>query len=195
MRLDDETYEEIKGEVARCIKTYGLYYPFSAFDLADKLGVKLIPYSHMPADKQEDLMQVSKDAFLVENGFETTIYYNDEMPFERMDMSMFHEIGHFILEHNHDNSKNDFAKESEAAFFAKYMKAPLPLVNLLPEKTISAIEKTFRLSHEATGYVFCNYRKWVNRFHGVYTDYETMILAHGREGILGLISNLMKEAG
>ncbi len=149
----------------------------------------------MSMDVRKILLQVSKDAFLVEKGFEATIYYNDEMPFERMDMSIFHEIGHFILEHNHDNKKNDFMKESEAAFFAKYIKAPLPLVHLLPAKTIPAIEKTFRLSHEAAGHVHSNYRNWMGRFRGVFTNYEITILAHGRDGILGLISKKMKEAG
>jgi len=195
MRLDDEAYEEVKAEVANCIKQCRLKYPFSARDLAKILGIKLVPYRFLKSEEVALAMITSKDAFLLEAGFHAIIFFNDEILQERQEMSIFHEIGHFILEHNHDKTKSDEKKEAEAGFFAKYIMAPTVLVDLLPEKSSEAIEKIFKVSHQAANIMQSNYRSWKGRFHGIYTDYEKTILAHGREGILGLIGNLMKEVG
>lgn len=195
MRLDDETYEEIKGEVANCIKQSGLYYPFSASHLAKTMQIKLIPYRKLTNKELAFAMATSKDAFLCECYFTTIIFFNDEVFSERQEMSIFHEIGHYVMEHNHDTTKSDEVKEAEAKFFAKYIMAPPVLVDLLPDKSIETIEKIFKVSHQVACIAQSNYRSWKGRFHGIYTEYEKTILEIGKDGTLGLIGKKMKEAG
>lgn len=64
MRLDDATYEFIKQEVVHLFVTHEVScIPINGFELAYKMGIKLIPYSVLPAQKREQLIGASKDSF------------------------------------------------------------------------------------------------------------------------------------
>ena len=45
------------------------------------------------------------------------------------------------MDHNTTPDKSDDVKEAEAKFFAKYAKAPMPLIHLLPIVTTETIQK------------------------------------------------------
>ena len=191
MYLDEETYEEIKGEVAHYLVQCGMSYPLNADEFARRMEIKFIPYSELGNDAYIEAMRASRDGFLCEkNCAYTYIFFNDERMKERQDMSLLHEIGHQVLDHNSTPNKSDEVKEAEAKFFAKYAKAPMPLIHLLPIVTTETIQKAFGLSREAAKYALDNYRKWLDRFNGTYTDYEQKILSLKRDGLNAYIEEL-----
>ena len=129
MRLSDERYEEIKAEVIDLFIRYDVRcIPISGFELAMKMNIILAPYSSLSEEQRNAALEISSDGFYFEPGDGTEkIYYNDEVGYERCNMTILHEIGHAVLGH-HDGMDQDEA-ESEAAFFAKYAAAPPPLIH------------------------------------------------------------------
>ena len=45
MYLDEETYEEIKGEVAHYLVQCGMSYPLNVDEFIRKMNMEVIPYS------------------------------------------------------------------------------------------------------------------------------------------------------
>ena len=162
MYLDDETYEEIKGEVAHYLCECDMSYPLDVNEFARRMNLNVVPYSTLGCDAYMAAMRTSRDGFLCEKNYAYAyVFLNDERMSERQDSSILHEIGHFVMDHNTTPDKSDDVKEAEAKFFAKYAKAPMPLIHLLPIITISTIQKAFGLSYEAAGYALDNYKKWL----------------------------------
>ena len=191
MYLDEETYEEIKGEVAHYLVQCGMSYPLNVDEFICKMNMEVIPYSALGHRAYFAAMEASKDGFLCEkNCAYAYVFFNDSKIDERQDVSKLHEIGHFVMDHNTTPEKSDDVKEAEAKFFAKYAKAPMPLIHLLPIVTTETIQKAFGLSREAAKYALDNYRKWLDRFNGTYTDYEQKILSLKRDGLNAYIEEL-----
>jgi len=66
MRLEDEQYEEIKRTVIDTFSVYGIRcIPISAFEMATKMGIKVIPYSALSEEKRSAAMRESKDGFSI----------------------------------------------------------------------------------------------------------------------------------
>lgn len=174
MRLSDETYEFIKGEVVALFERYDVRcIPISGFELAYKMGICLIPYSSLSEESKAAAMRFSSDGFYMEDlDGNDIIYYNDEVSYERMNMTILHEIGHCVLDHK-GNSKQE---ETEAQFFAKYAIAPPPLVNKIHPDCPEEIEVVFNLSHTAAVYAFEYYKKWLLYGGREYTEYEQRLL-------------------
>lgn len=191
MYLDEETYEEIKGEVAHYLVQCGMSYPLNVDEFIRKMNMEVIPYSALGHRAYFAAMEASKDGFLCEkNCAYAYVFFNDSKIDERQDVSKLHEIGHLVLDHNSTPNKSDDVKEAEAKFFAKYAKAPMPLIHLLPIVTTEIIQKAFGLSREAAKYALDNYRKWLDRFNGTYADYEQKILSLKRDGLNAYIEEL-----
>ena len=191
MYLDEETYEEIKGEVAHYLVQCGMSYPLNVDEFIRKMNMEVIPYSALGHRAYFAAMEASKDGFLCErNCAYAYVFFNDSKIDERQDVSKLHEIGHLVLDHNSTPNKSDDVKEAEAKFFAKYAKAPMPLIHLLPIVTTETIQKAFGLSREAAKYALDNYWKWLDRFNGTYTDYEQKILSLKRDGLNAYIEEL-----
>ncbi len=195
MRLEDKTYEELKIEVANCIQQCNLFYPLSVHNLAQALKIKLIPYCCLTEEEKILAIKASNDAFLCEKGYDVFIFFNDSIFEERREMSILHEIGHYILEHNHDSYKSNMIKEAEAAFFAKYIKAPPPLINLLPNISLWAIRSTFKLSEQAAGFALSNYKKWKKYSQGKLKNYETILVNHIKSQEQNKKDKSVKEVG
>ena len=191
MYLDDETYEEIKGEVAHYLCECDMSYPLDVNEFARRMNLNVVPYSTLGCDAYMAAMRTSRDGFLCEKNYAYAyVFLNDERMSERQDSSILHEIGHFVMDHNTTPDKSDDVKEAEAKFFAKYAKAPMPLIHLLPIVTTETIQKAFGLSREAAKYALDNYWKWLDRFNGTYTDYEQKILSLKRDGLNAYIEEL-----
>lgn len=175
MRLEKEQYEQIKQTV---IDTYLEYdvkcIPISAFELAVKMGIKVVAYSSLSKTKKEAAKKISFDGFSVEQEDGTwQIYYNDEgNNYERINRTIMHEIGHYSLGHVKEGTE----EEMEANFFAKYALAPPPLVHTLPAITVKAIKKAFNISWQAARYAYRYYQTWLNYGQEEYTDYERKLL-------------------
>ena len=130
MRLSNERYGEIKDEAINMLVQYKICsIPIIGFNVAEKLGIDVFPYSFLPNDKKEQTCVVSKDGlYCVDFSGKDNIFYNDEMSKERVNMTILHEIAHCVL--GHHDGMTDEEKESEAGFFAKYVIAPPPLMAL-----------------------------------------------------------------
>ena len=176
MRLEDDQYEEIKHTVIDTFLEYDIKcIPISAFEMAVKMGLTVIPYSALSAEQIDASMQFSEDGYSVETlDNEWIIYYNDSCRnYGRINQTIMHEIGHYIMGHTTGTPE----EEAEAKFFAKYALAPPPLIhNMLKPITQDAIEEKFCISHEAARYAFAYYNNWLKYGEIDYTEYEMKML-------------------
>ena len=178
-RLSDDRYEFIKEEVVHLFEHYSVNcIPINGFELAYKLGIRLIPYSTLSKKKRLASMRISPDGFFLETATEERIYFNDEKieeNFARVNMTILHEIAHDVLGHIGLEEYADI-EETEAGFFAKYGAAPPPLIHRLLVITPCAIKDFFCLSEEAAGYAYNYYQKWLRYGKSYYLPYEERLL-------------------
>ena len=177
MRLENEQYEEIKRVAIDTFSLYGIRcIPISAFEMATKIGIKIVPYSALNEEKRIAAMRESKDGFSIgsSQSQEWIIFYNDSCEsYGRINQTIMHEIGHYAMGHIKDGEE----EEAEANFFAKYALAPPPLIdNFIENVTPDAIRTTFDLSNQAAKYAYWYYRSWLYNGIGHYTDYEEKML-------------------
>lgn len=176
MRLDDDTYEEIKQAVADMFVDYDIKgVPLCSFEVAVKIGMSIIPYSALDPLARLKAVSYSEDGYSLEtNDGEWIIYYNDEdKDYSRINQTIMHEIGHYILGHIEEGE----AEEAEAKFFAKYALASPPLIhNMQKEKTVENIMVSFDIGYMAASYALQYYRKWIKYGKTDYVDYEIKII-------------------
>lgn len=170
-KLSNEKYEEIKKEAINLLEDYGMNkLPIDPFLLLKKMGIEVIPYSKAP---YEECMKLSEDAFILINRkdvLKSRIYYNDAQIKQRINMTLFHEVGHIQLEHrglnpikvvNYDiNSEYSEDEELEAKFFAKYISAPPVLVEAEGCREYEEISDKFDISPTAAINQKEYYEKW-----------------------------------
>ncbi len=178
-RLSDARYEFIKKEVVHLFEHYGVNcIPINGFELAYKIGIRLIPYSTLPKEKRRIAMRISPDGFFLETSTEERIYFNDykmEENYARVNMTILHEIAHDVLGHTGQEEYADI-EEAEAGFFAKYAAAPPPLVHRLPDSSPYTIQEAFCLSETAAWYAYDYYQKWLQFGKSYYLPYEEKLL-------------------
>ncbi len=174
MRLSNELYEFIKGEVVAVFEQYDVRcIPINGFNLACKMKMKLIPYSPLAKEKQMAAMELSKDGFYMEDiQGNNIIYYNDNILYERLNMTLLHEIGHCVLDHTGRSDE----EEAEASFFAKYAAAPPPLIHRLSDKSVESIAQAFCISITAAYIAREYYLKWLAYGGNWLRDYEVTLL-------------------
>lgn len=91
------------AEEARCI-------PISGFELASKMGVKMIPFSSLTEEKLGAAKTISPDGFYCEPGNGREYIFNDDQKeYTRCNMTILHEIGHAVLGHT-DETDPDVAE-------------------------------------------------------------------------------------
>ena len=177
MRLRNDTYEFIKGEVVAIFEEYHVKcIPISGFELAYNMGFQVIPYSSFSEKKRQKLMEIDEDGFFTDYDGKETIFYNDKVNYKRVNMTFLHEIGHCVLGHTEGMDREQV--EAEARFFAKYAAAPPPLIHMIRPKNSEDIMRIFDLSREAGGNAFRYYNKWLKKKHQVtkLTKYEVSML-------------------
>lgn len=172
--LSHKRYEEIKRIIVDLFIKYGVScIPVSGFELATKMGIKVIPYSAIHFSKRYLLLKKSEDGFCVEKTpGEWFIYYNDEIDYGRINHTIMHEIGHIVLDHSEDSE----LAEKEVRFFAKYALVPPVLVHKFKLNNPCSIADVFDVSFEAAGYALSYYKKWLQYGSSEYTDYEIALL-------------------
>lgn len=115
MRLKYIQYEEIKQTVINIFEEHEVKsIPISAFEIAIKMGLKVIPYSSLSEEKKLVSNKISLEGYSVElqNG-DWLIYYNDVCGnYGRINQNIMHEIGHYALDHLEGGDE----EESEAKF-------------------------------------------------------------------------------
>lgn len=177
MRLNNDTYEYIKREVIDLFVRYDVQsVPICGFELATQMGIHVVPYSALSKKKRQAAMTISSDGFYCEPGDgQEYIYYNDVcISYERINMTILHEVGHCAL--GHDGNTDPDIAEAEAGFFAKYAIAPPPLVHKIRPTCAADISRIFLISSEAASNAYAYYRKWLLCGPDDYTSYELVLL-------------------
>lgn len=178
-KFDDNTYEFIKGEVIHLFIKYQVKcIPVSGFEIATKMGIKLIPYSSLSPEKRKCAESVDPDGFVACAGTEECIYYNDvDHTYERQNMTILHEIAHIVLDHTGSPDNRD-REEDEADFFAKYAIAPPVLVDRINPQSYKEIYDHFDITYEAAHYAYDYYLAWKSHHQKTksYTQYEIALL-------------------
>jgi Zn-dependent peptidase ImmA (M78 family) len=138
------------------------------------MGIKLVPYSKLPAHVRKLVLASQEDGCCMprEDG-QIYIYYNDRKLWGRIRFTILHEIGHIALDHQ---EQSDVA-EAEANFFAKYAIAPPPLVHALGIPNVYQIMERFETTDECAHYVLNYYYKWLNYGAYHYTFNESRLQA------------------
>lgn len=176
MRLNDETYEYIKQEVANMFVEYDIKgTPISSFEVAIKIGLTVIPYSALNRKARRKAISYSEDGYSLEtNNGEWIIYYNDiDKDYSRINQTIMHEVGHYILGHIAEGDE----EEAEAKFFAKYaLASPALIHNMKEEKTVKNVMENFAIGYQAANYALDYYRKWLRYGAMDYEIYERQIL-------------------
>ena len=156
--IASERYEEIKEIIADMFEDLGYTeIPVNVFELCHKLDIDLIRYSSLTPNCVEYSMQFSNDGFNLfnVNVLRYQIFYNDQMPPERITFTIMHEIGHIMLEHEEHTEEN----EQEANFYAKTALVPLGLISKLNLKTSSDIADTFGIRFEFARNIVSHFNK------------------------------------
>lgn len=176
--LSNKRYEEIKRTVVDAFVRFDVTcVPVNGFEIATKMGVKVIPYSSKNMHIQELLLKKSEDGFCAEkNDGEWQIFYNDNQKYGRINNTLLHEIGHIVLDHSEDSE----LAEKEVKFFAKYALVPPVLVHKLQLRTPEEIVDVFDVSYEAAVYALNYYKKWLPHSRTL-KDYERRTLMQFRE--------------
>ena len=128
-------------------------FPIDEKRLAAEMGFALIPYSDLPERKRKEIESIIQTGFHIcskEKGYPVyTIVYNDKTEPGRAKLTVFHEIGHILLNHGSNPSPKE---ESEADYFAKQLAAPRCLLRLRGHAGVSEIHDLYGLSIEAAEY-------------------------------------------
>ncbi|MBO4495683.1 MAG: ImmA/IrrE family metallo-endopeptidase [Clostridiales bacterium] len=160
MRLPDETYEYIKGEIADIFKRLNIcQYPIDGRRLADKMGIAVVAYSSLSHDEMESVGKI-QDGYCVGSINQDFIVFDDACDPRRQEMTIRHEIGHLVLGHD-GNERNIMIQESEAKFFGKYLGAPPPLVHLAMLRHDCPLKEAFFLTNEAARFAGKYYFSWI----------------------------------
>lgn len=169
MILRDKRYEEIKKTVVDVFDKLDIHCtPISGFEIAIKLGAKIIPYSAKSKKTQTLMLKRSEDGFSVKRLGVWYIFYNERKPYGRINNTIMHENGHIVLDHTEDSE----LAEAEAKFFAKFALAPPVLIHKYKLNNVFEVAECFRISYEAAQYALSFYNKWLNYGEKCYTDYE-----------------------
>ena len=94
IKIPDQRYEEIKRIVVRMFVQYGVScILINGFEIAHKMGIKVIPCSAITPSKRWLLIKKSEDGFSVERtNRQWYIFYNDEKDYGRVNHTIMHEI-------------------------------------------------------------------------------------------------------
>ena len=172
-RLKDRRYEHIKRVAVNTLIECGIRdVPIDPFLICERRGYKLIKYSEK---YNEEDMAVVVEAF--PNGFNyydkgvRIIEYNDNYSIERIRTTILHEIGHIELKH----TKKCLLAETEAEWFAAYIIAPPPLVDLYDIEDILDVSARFNTSCECGFHCMRRYQTW-KRYTIFKKDYERQLV-------------------
>lgn len=174
VKLSEKRYEEIKKIVVDMFEKYDIScVPISGFEIAAKMGIKVIPYSAYPESAQRLMRKESTDGFsILKDTDEWVVFYDDSVNYLRVNNTIMHEIGHIVLDHTEDSA----LAEKEVNFFAKYALAPPVLIHKLKLNRAMDISNRFKISYEAACYAFNYYQKWLQHGGRFYKDYELHLL-------------------
>lgn len=168
-KLRNEKYEYIKKVVTRTLLECNINtLPIDPYKICEKRGYKLIKYSEKyKGENFEKVCAVFPNGFNYFLEGERIIEYNDTLLPERIRTTIFHEIGHIELKHTCQCS----LAETEAEWFAAYIIAPPPLIDLIKVNSLLELSIKFDTSKECAYHCMMRYIAW-KRVAWFKRDYE-----------------------
>lgn len=158
--LQSRDYDYIEEEANNLVEDLGFrFFPLNCFEVAERLGIVVIPYSELPEHARNEALAKSEDGYSRRKNGKYVICYNDEKPPTRIKFTIWHEIGHIQLGHLDGCEKSEERIEAEANHFAAYILAPLVFVFLLRLETPNDIADTFGISIDCACNVYTHYQK------------------------------------
>jgi Zn-dependent peptidase ImmA (M78 family) len=149
-------------------------FPIDVFDLAKRMGIKVLKYSAFEGEMQELLLKRSKDGFYSPSPNGPLIFYNDFINNEfKIRMTIAHEIKHYVCQ---DTEEDNELFEKEAKHFARYLLCPIPYLIFKNILSVFEIMDTFGLSNEAATNALSNVNNRTNRYGDRIFDYEKPLL-------------------
>jgi Zn-dependent peptidase ImmA (M78 family) len=155
MKLISHRYTEIEEKANEIIlKQKTVLPPFNPYIIAENLGIKVIRYSSLSDEYRSKMSRYfafeENDAFSYINPIknESKILVNDTIISSgRINFTIFHEIGHIILNHTEQSE----LAESEADVFACRIMMPYGIMRTIDEKDMNEdfIMEQFGASREA----------------------------------------------
>lgn len=157
-RLPSWRYEEIKKILSALLcLCHVTHFPISGFEIAHELGIRVIPYSHVSEKLREAYETASHDGFhIIDPKMHITIYYNDGMPYERVNFTLLHEIAHIVLGH----LEHSELAEKEANFAGGFMAAPPAVLDLINPQSPREVALVCQLSRQASIHAFNRLQSW-----------------------------------
>lgn len=161
-KINGEDYDRVMLEALNVLMDYGITsFPIRLDVLANKLHIRLIPYSTLKNVIYESLLKQDRlFGFCVEKkdtryGWKSyDLYYNDvDNNCARCRFTIAHEIGHIVLGHC-DKDEIDERDEALADYFAKCLLAPQCIIISEDLPCAEAIADRFGLSLQSSTFWF-----------------------------------------
>lgn len=134
-------------------------FPIDCFSILDHYNFMVFTYSQLheiDLELYELGTSLSNDAFS-DMGLRIAAY-NERLNQYRIRFSLMHELGHFILEHKSEKTKQT---EDEADCFASNILAPRPLIKHMHIKDAEELHNRFAVSYTAANNAWSNYmNRW-----------------------------------
>lgn len=111
VKIPSWKYEDIERRVTKLYEEQNINrLPIDPFDIINKQGYILIPFSKFGKGTRPECADENNDAFsFYHPDFKTSvIVYNDDKPLRRIRFTLMHEIGHIDLGHK---SESDLARK------------------------------------------------------------------------------------
>lgn len=185
IKLSEKRYNEIIEILADMFEDIGYkIFPIDVFELCRMLRITLVQYSSLPEECILNVKSLSSDGFNLLNPETNTylIFYNAEMPLDRIRFTVMHEIGHIMLGHKIPSP----VIEQEANFFAISALAPLGIIFKIEEKTPEQVSIICGISFECA----CNV---LDKYHRTMI-YPRILKKETESRLVRLLSHNIKEA-
>lgn len=171
--------EELRTLAADLIEDFGVTeYPLGIWDLLRRLGVRLIPYSALPAWLRKWTIRCYPDAVTIFpedfNPARTIVFYNDAVSRGHVRFTLAHELAHLVLQHS---GTGEDIYEHESDFLANYLLGPAPLVLRDSSLDEHVIKRDFDVSYSCALAIRDRTRKRKQWGPRSFTEYEERILA------------------
>lgn len=165
-------------------------FPIDCLKILQDCNIIVVPYSEIK-QKRPALYKMCKtfsgDAFKL--GF--TVYYNDLKQKNRIRFSLMHELGHILLCHDDNPTKE---MEQDANIFSSNILAPRMAIHYAKCQNYNEVSKLFNISQQAADIAFKDYCQW-RRYVGYYkmAKYDIDIYNHFRDSKLDKFVWSVKE--
>ena len=175
IKLPSKEYSRIEATVVAMYEKLGIdSVPIDPFNIANRLGFVLRPYSQLPIEKQLQLRKLECEAinFYDPESGAFIICYDDSFIYTRVRFTIMHEIGHILLEHKQESQ----LARKMADYFAAYALAPSPLIHRFGCDDFVDVHNRFDVSVSCASACFQRYRNWLD-YGGGWKPYEKTLLS------------------